>query len=197
VSSFWRFSISKRSYRLVSGGQAHHIELICSLFWRNITIQLDGQPLGTITGGLKSYREGAEFVLADGSSLNIQAIWTLEGVDFFVLHDGIPLEGSATPPDPGKNIHASPTVIQYVLIVLFAGLIPGALLLWLGIWVEVASTGISDNVRCLLALGVFLAYLIFLPLYAAWRSDRPKTIRQWITAVQKVISWTFRNDKPE
>lgn len=185
----------KRSYRLESGGQAQDLELKWGFFWRNFTIQLDGQPIGTITGGLKSLRKGAEFALANGSSLKIQAIRTLEGVEFFVIHDGIPLDGSTTPPDPGETLPSSPKGILYVPLFLIAFLIPGVLLLWLGFWIEDTATGISDNVRCLLALGVFLAYLLFLPLFAAWRSDRPKTIRQWITAVRKVVRGTFRHDE--
>lgn len=184
----------KRGYPLECGGQVQHLELRWGFFWRNFTIKLDSQTIGQISGGFRGLREGAEFLLPDGSSLKIQTIQAPGGAEFLVFHNGIPLHGSAPSTEPGKMLLASPSALQYGLLFLFAFLIPGALLLWLGIWIEEAATGVSDSIRCLLALGVFLAFLIFLPLVAAWRSENPKTIREWITAVRKVVNGTFRND---
>lgn len=163
----------KRVFPLESGGQAQQLELIWGLFWRNFVIQLDGQTIGTVSGGLRSLREGVEIILPEGSSLRIQAENTIEGIAFLVTRDGIPLPGSTLSPDSSHNLAASPDTIQYLLLFLLT-LIPLALLLWLGIWVEEAARGISDTARWLISLGIFLAYLFFL-LFFVLRARRAST----------------------
>ncbi len=67
-------------------------------FWKNITIQLDGETIGTIPGQ-KQLAAGQEFQLQDGSTLKVQLVKKFATTELQVLRNGQPLPGSASDPE--------------------------------------------------------------------------------------------------
>lgn len=178
-----------RTYPLTSNGQTGKLRVSWGLFWRNLTVRLDGRTVGRISGGLSQLRRGVDILLPDSTSLRIQAITHAgEGVGLAVLHDGIPLPGSPTPPAPSPGHSNAASIPRFAGILIFGLLIPMALLLWLGVWLTGVAKGLSDTVRCLLSVGIFFAFMAGLPMFVAWRTAKPRSIRQWLSVLGKVLT---------
>jgi hypothetical protein len=103
----------KRDFALEPGG-LKRLEIEWKAFWKNITIRLDGSPVGTIANQ-KELASGREFDLPDGSKIKVQLVSGLYGAELRVLRNGQPLPGSDS--DPATRLKNA-----YVIIYFIAGL---------------------------------------------------------------------------
>ena len=87
----------KRAYALEKSGPKR-LEVSWKGLWKNVTIQLDGETIGTIPGQ-KQLSAGQEFQLTDGSTLKVQLVKKLTTTELQVLRNGQPLPGSASDPE--------------------------------------------------------------------------------------------------
>lgn len=90
--------MAKKTFALESGGP-QRLELSWGMFWKNFQVTLDGKPVGTVSGGQKELKQGVEFSLPDGSTLDIQLMQSFMNVELRVQRDGVPLPGSASDPE--------------------------------------------------------------------------------------------------
>ncbi|MFN8419288.1 MAG: hypothetical protein U0528_08605 [Anaerolineae bacterium] len=103
-------------------GGEKRVELSWDFNWRNFTIKLDNQLIGTIEGGMKAIKEGRDFTLPDGSTLHVGLKPLSSGVSALaVMHNGKVLPGSAA--DPVRRLRNAYWII-YILAatILFVGL---------------------------------------------------------------------------
>lgn len=141
-------------YALESGGP-RRLEISWGAFWRDFTIKLDGNPIGTISGQ-KELKAGREFTLPDDSILRIQLVQSSTSAvpDLEVLRNGEPLPGSAS--DPAQKLKLAYGMVFFVaglniLLGLVAALLQIEFLQSLGVGVGSALFGVI-----LLALGFFV-----------------------------------------
>lgn len=87
----------KQSYALEAGGPKR-LELSWKGFFKNMTITLDGMPLGTVTDHM-ALRTPQEYQLNDGSMLKVQLVQNLSGAELQVSRNGVALPGSASNPE--------------------------------------------------------------------------------------------------
>src|SRR5439155_14599717 len=103
--------MQKKSYALEKGG-SKRLELSWSGMWKNFTICLDGNQIGSVASK-KELTAGREFLLGDGSTLRVQLGKTfLIAPELQVLRDGKPLPGSAS--DPAQQLGVSYGTIFFV-----------------------------------------------------------------------------------
>ncbi len=86
----------KQSYALEAGGEKR-LEVSWKPFWKDITVSLDGHPIGTIADQ-KALSAGQEFRLPDTSTIQVQLVRKFSTVELQVLRNGQPLPGSASDP---------------------------------------------------------------------------------------------------
>ena len=86
-----------QAYALKEGGPKR-LQISWEGFWKNAIVQLDDEIIGTLATR-KQLSAGHEFLLPDGSSLNLQLVRTLTAYELHVLRDGQPLPGSASAPE--------------------------------------------------------------------------------------------------
>jgi hypothetical protein len=90
--------------------------------WKQFTIAYNGAIVGVEENGLATLFEGKDYLLPDGSKLNIKLKQELSPT-LFLTRNGVPLAGSAG--DPGQSINSG----RLVLIILgVANIIYGLLL---------------------------------------------------------------------
>ncbi len=103
----------KQTYALEAGGEKR-LEISWKLFWKEVTLILDGRPLGVIPDQ-KALAAGQEFRLPDGSGLKVQLVSKFSGTELQVLRNGKPLPGSSS--DPGSKLK-----LAYGMVYFIAGL---------------------------------------------------------------------------
>lgn len=89
----------QRTYALEKDGPKR-LEISWKGLWKNLTIRLDGNTVGTIPGQ-KELSAGQEFHLPDGSTLKVQLVTVkkFSAAELQVLRNGQPLPGSASNPE--------------------------------------------------------------------------------------------------
>jgi hypothetical protein len=90
--------MAKKTLALEPGGP-QRLELSWGMSWKNFQVTLDGKPVGTVSGGQKELKQGVEFPLPDGSTLDIQLSQNFMNVELRVLRNGVPVPGSASDPE--------------------------------------------------------------------------------------------------
>jgi hypothetical protein len=106
--------MATKTFALEPGGPKR-LEVKWGMFWRNFTVTLDGQQVGTVDGGQKELKQGVEFRLPDGSGLHIQLVSGAMSVELQVMRDGKALPGSAS--DPAQRVQNAAYMLYF-----FAGL---------------------------------------------------------------------------
>ncbi|WP_408889102.1 hypothetical protein ACJ2CR_33935 [Myxococcus faecalis] len=106
--------MATRKFALEAGGP-QRLELVWGMFWRNFTVVLDGQVVGTSEGGASALKKGVRFTLPDRTVLDVQLQSGVLSAELAVKRNGLPLPGSST--DPEQQIKTA----AYMLYVL-AGL---------------------------------------------------------------------------
>ena len=86
----------KQSFALEAGG-LKRLEVSWKAFYKDITVSLDGNPVGTIPNQ-KALSAGQEFPLPDGSMIKVQLVSKLMSTELQVLRNGQPLPGSSSDP---------------------------------------------------------------------------------------------------
>lgn len=89
--------MAKQAYALEKGG-LRRLEVSWKGFWKDVTVRLDGNVIGTV-GGQRELLAGREFTLADGARLKVQLVRRLTGAELEVTRGGEPLPGSASDPE--------------------------------------------------------------------------------------------------
>ncbi|MBX3062961.1 MAG: hypothetical protein KF726_08295 [Anaerolineae bacterium] len=143
-------------------GGEKRVELSWDFNWRNFTIKLDNQLIGTIEGGMKAIKEGRDFTLPDGSTLHVGLKPLSSGVSALaVMHNGKVLPGSAA--DPVRRLRNAYWIIYIlaatILIVGLGSLFSGT--------PDTTSWIIFGAGLVLLALGYFTAQRSTVALLAA------------------------------
>ncbi|MCA9659596.1 MAG: hypothetical protein KC486_14720 [Myxococcales bacterium] len=91
----------KKRYPL-SSGSSSVVELEWRGMWKDFTVRVDGQTLGTMNGQ-GELTKGGSWALADGSTLEVSLAKSALGAELQVLRDGAPLPGSPTDPQAQMN----------------------------------------------------------------------------------------------
>jgi hypothetical protein len=169
---------------LEEGGDKR-VELSWGMAWRNFTVRVDGQQLGTITGGHKAVREGRGFTLPDGSRLNIK----LEGQlapQLAVTRDGAPLPGSAT--HPAKIATGARNIVLFVAV--------------FNMLIGLVLTGLTGGAREGIGMEAFVFGALFLVLGAiihvrkSWVALLVATIIFGLDAVSTVVLTAMEGGNP-
>ncbi len=87
------------------------LEISWGMFWKNITIRLDGIELGTIASQME-FRQGKEYSLPDGSKLFVRLANSLMGQEVQVTRDGKPVPGSSSHPE--TRIRSAYTLLYFI-----------------------------------------------------------------------------------
>lgn len=103
--------MAKTKLSLEAGGP-QRLELSWGFSWKNFQVTLDGQQVGTVTGGQKELKEGVEFRLPDGSMLHLQLVQSAMNVELRVLRNGVPLPGSAS--DPAQRVKNAAYLLYFL-----------------------------------------------------------------------------------
>jgi hypothetical protein len=122
----------KQSYALERGG-LRRLEISWGMFWRNVTVTLDGNVLGTVPGQ-SELAAGQDFPMPDGSTLTVRLVSTIISSELQVRRNGEPLPGSA----------ADPLVKHKTAYVIVYGI--GALNLVLGVLSLILQVEILENI---------------------------------------------------
>ncbi len=158
----------KQSYALEPNGPKR-LEISWGAFWKNFTVTLDGNTIGTLPDQ-KAVRQGGQFTLPDGSALSVQLLQSLAGAELRVLRNGQPLPGSVS--DPETRVRTAALVAYVVagfnfLVGLVAVLFQVDFLLALGMgWFSVIAgvvflfLGIFIGRKSLVALIIAIVLLI-------------------------------------
>lgn len=85
-----RFRMPKQTF-IWEEAKGSHLELSWEWQWKNFTLNLAGQSIGTIADE-NALRKGQTFSLAEGSSLKVQLINRFLFPILVVLKDGYPLQ---------------------------------------------------------------------------------------------------------
>lgn len=86
----------QRQYSFEPGGEKR-LAISWKGFWKEITVTLDGNPVGTIADQ-KALIAGQDFQLPDGSSLHVQYVQKFYGAELAVARNGQPLPESDSNP---------------------------------------------------------------------------------------------------
>jgi lysylphosphatidylglycerol synthetase-like protein (DUF2156 family) len=105
--------MQKQSFAFERNGP-RRLEIGWRAFWKDITVWLDGQVIGTFDGQ-KELKAGKEFPLPDGSKLHIQLVQKLTLIELRVLRDGQPLPGTGS--DPAVRIKTAGFLLYFVAAV--------------------------------------------------------------------------------
>ena len=81
----------------LSSGLSSVVELEWRGMWKDFTVRVDGQALGTMSGQDELIK-GGSWALADGSKLDVALKKSALGAELQVTRDGVPLPGSPTDP---------------------------------------------------------------------------------------------------
>lgn len=87
----------KQTYALEPGGPKR-LEISWKGMWKNLTIKVDEQIIGTIAGQ-KELKQVNEFTLPDNTTLSVQLVQKISGAELQILRDGQALPGSASDPE--------------------------------------------------------------------------------------------------
>jgi hypothetical protein len=91
-------SVPTKQYALEVGGPKR-VKVSWGMFWKNFRVEVDGQEVGRIEGGLKALHAGSTFALPNGSQLRVGVKSGLvQNLELFL--DGRPVPGSAAVPLP-------------------------------------------------------------------------------------------------
>lgn len=153
-------------FALEKGGD-ERLELRWQMGWRNMRVNLDGEPVGDILTR-KALREGRTVPLPDGSELYLQLDDKWLGADLLITRDGRPLPGSMIDP---RIMLANVYIVLFFIAALFFLLGAGSVVLqidllrkWgMGMWAVhyglifwVLSMGVKKRSVLALSLTVFL-----------------------------------------
>ncbi len=106
-------NMPKLSFAL-EAGEKKRLDIVWIGTWKNVTIILDGNTVGTIPDQ-KTLFAGKEFSLPDGSRLRLELVKKLMSTDLHVLRTGLPVPGSAS--DPQISLTSA-----YALVYLIGGI---------------------------------------------------------------------------
>lgn len=138
----------KLSFAL-EAGEKKRLDIVWIGTWKNVTIILDGNTVGTIPDQ-KTLIAGKEFSLPDGSRLRLELVKKLMSTDLHVLRNELPVPGSAS--DPQISLTSA-----YALVYLIGG-----------ISLVLGAVSFLFNVEFLQQIGIglssFLLGLVFLVL---------------------------------
>jgi hypothetical protein len=100
----------KQTYALEKDGPKR-LEVSWKGAWKNVTVQLDGTPVGTIPDQ-KALSAGQRFELPDGSTLSLQLVKKFYTTELQILRNGQPLPGSAS--DPEAQVKGAYSIVFFV-----------------------------------------------------------------------------------
>jgi hypothetical protein len=98
------------SFALEEGGP-ERLEIAWQGNWKDVTIRLDGEVLGTIPGR-RELSDGQSYRLPDGSTLDVQLVRQLSSAELRVSRNGDPLPGSAS--DPAIRLRSAYGVVFFL-----------------------------------------------------------------------------------
>lgn len=78
-------------------GQPKRLKVAWKWGWKNLTISLDGQPVGSVPDQL-ALSGGQDFPLPDGSTLHVQLVRRMNENELDLRRDGKPLPGTSSDP---------------------------------------------------------------------------------------------------
>jgi hypothetical protein len=99
-----------KRYSLEQGG-AERLKVSWKPFWNNMTIELDGEIIGTVATQ-KELKKGQSFQLPDGSTLDVKLARTWVSSELQLLRNGQPLPGSGS--DPLTRLKQSYGLIYFI-----------------------------------------------------------------------------------
>lgn len=158
----------KQSFALEPGGPKR-LQVSWGLAWKEFTVRLDGQVVGTIPTQ-KELWAGREFALPDGSTLSVRLAQQALTPVLELRRNGAPLPGSGT--DPGQQVRTAAGIVYFlagfnIVIGIVALIWRIEFLLRLGVGVPSIVFGLVFAVlgffvqrRSALALGTAMALLI-------------------------------------
>lgn len=170
--------MSKKTFAL-GPHEEKRLEIRWGMFWRNVTISLDGARIGVIETK-QQLKAGREFPLLDGSilSVSLESPW-FDRTGLKLLRNGTPLPGSMT--DPNRRVkYAADYLIFFGFLCLLLGLLaviapeaaikelwaksiylaPAVLFLALGLWVLYRQSAVVIGIGLVLFLvGVILFWV--------------------------------------
>ena len=155
--------MAKQTYAFETGGPKRLV-MDWKYGYKDTTIYVDGELVGKIPGQ-RELQDGQEFILPDGSKLEIQLVRAFLSSDLSVERNGEPLPGSAT--DPLSQVRLSYQLILFMAIINLAlGLvtelfqIPSLIGLgvgWYNIAFGIVFIGLGLWVRSLSLLGLWIS----------------------------------------
>jgi len=98
------------NFPLEAGGEKR-LEISWKLFYKDLTILLDGVTVGVIPDQ-KALIEGREFRLLDGTTLKVQLVRKFNVMELQVLRNGVPLPSSAA--DPETKVQTAAGVLYFI-----------------------------------------------------------------------------------
>jgi len=101
----------KKEFALDKGGPKR-LAVSWSGIWKNVTVSLDGAPLGDPMSDFKALKIGRDYALPDGRTLRVQFEQKLGGGGLAVSIDGRPLPGAGN--DPREAIKAAAITLWVV-----------------------------------------------------------------------------------
>ena len=158
--------MAKQTYAFETGGP-QRLLMDWKYGYRDLTLYVDGALVGKIPGQ-KELQAGQEFILPDGSKLEIRLVRAFLSSDLSVERNGEPLPGSAT--DPYSQVRLSYQLILFLAIINLAlGLvtelfqIPSLIGLgvgWYNIAFGIVFIGLGLWVRSLSLLGLWISIVL-------------------------------------
>lgn len=102
--------MAKQRFALEANGPKR-LEISWGMFWRNITVRLDGQVIGTVPSR-KELVQGYDIFLPETSLLTVKLERTFITQELQVLRNGYPLPGSTS--DPQTRVKNAANVIFFI-----------------------------------------------------------------------------------
>ncbi|MCC6620162.1 MAG: hypothetical protein IT385_02845 [Deltaproteobacteria bacterium] len=101
----------KKEFAIEKGG-AKRLTLSWSGIWKNVTVTLDGAPLGDPIPDFKALKLGRDYALPDGRTLRVQFEQKIGGGGLALSIDGRPLPGAGN--DPREAIKAAAVILWVI-----------------------------------------------------------------------------------
>jgi hypothetical protein len=96
----------------IERGGPERIEVTWKGIWKELKVSFDGRELGSIEGGMKAVKQGKQFVLPDGGTLDVKLVSGFANTYLQLLRNGQPLPGSGS--DPAEQLKVAWGMIFFI-----------------------------------------------------------------------------------